>query len=284
MAQIQTVTNGTTSEPNGTIPIESLKARLQKTWMAGDYDRFSRYMEDGARQYYERLDIPAGARVLDVGCGSGQLALMASRDGFKTTGLDIAENLIERARERAAAERLNTHFEVGDAEDIPFPDASFDVVVSLIGAMFAPRPELVARELLRVCAPGGTIAMGNWTASGFVGQMFKAIARFIAPANMPSPLLWGDEATVRERFGSGVSKLSLTRRPYTFNYPFRPSEVVDVFRLYYGPANLAFASLDVAGRQALHQELEALWFAHNRAKGGVTIVDAEYLDVVATRA
>ena len=126
--------------------------------------------------------------------------------------------------------------------------------------------------------------MGNWTASGFVGQMFKAIARFIAPANMPSPLLWGDEATVRERFGSGVSKLSLTRRPYTFNYPFRPSEVVDVFRLYYGPANLAFASLDIAGRQALHQELEALWSAHNRAKGGVTIVDAEYLDVVATRA
>ena len=264
--------------------IDDLKPRLHKTWMAGDYDRFSRYMEDGARLYYERLDIPAGARVLDVGCGSGQLALMASRDGFKTTGLDIAENLIERARERAAAERLNTHFEVGDAEDIPFPHASFDFVVSLIGAMFAPRPELVARELLRVCAPGGTIAMGNWTASGFVGQMFKAIARFIAPANMPSPLLWGDEATVRERFGSGVSKLSLTRRPYTFNYPFRPSEVVDVFRLYYGPANLAFASLDVAGRQALHQELEALWFAHNRAKGGVTIVDAEYLDVVATRA
>ncbi len=126
---------------------------------------------------------------------------------------------------------------------------SFDVVVSLIGAMFAPRPDLVARELLRVCAPGGTIAMANWTPSGFVGQMFKAIARFIAPANMPSPLLWGDEATVHERLGSGVSQLNLSRRPYTFNYPFPPSEVVDVFRLYYGPANLAFASLD-DGRQA----------------------------------
>src|SRR5262245_24526431 len=155
--------------------IESLKSRLQKTWMAGDYDRFSRYMEDDARQYYERLEIPPGARLLDIGCGSGQLALMASREGFNTTGVDIAENLIERARERAGAENLNARFEVGDAEALPFPDASFDVVVSLIGAMFAPRPELVARELLRVCAPGGTIAMANWTTSGFVGQMFKAI-------------------------------------------------------------------------------------------------------------
>ena len=284
MTQIQNGTIGTTSQPNGAADVESLKLRLQKTWMAGDYDRFSRYMEDGARQYYERLDIPAGARLLDVGCGSGQLALLASRDGIDATGVDIAENLIERARERAAAERLNARFEVGDAEALPFEDASFDVVVSLIGAMFAPRPQLVAQELLRVCAPGGTIAMANWTASGFVGQMFKAIARFIAPANMPSPLLWGDEAIVRERFGSGVSQLNLSRRMYTFNYPFSPFEVVDVFRLYYGPANLAFASLDHAGRHALHRELESLWSAHNRAKGDVTIVDAEYLDVVGIRA
>jgi len=284
MAQIHVTTNGIASQPIGVGEIESLKSRLQKTWMAGDYDRFSRYMEDGARQYYERLEIPPGAKLLDIGCGSGQLALMASRDGFNTTGVDIAENLIDRARERAAAEGLNARFEVADAEALPFEDASFDVVVSLIGAMFAPRPELVAQELLRVCAPGGTIAMANWTPSGFVGKMFKAIARFIAPANMPSPLLWGDETIVRERLGSGVSQLNLFRRFYTFNYPFPPSEVVDVFRAYYGPANLAFASLDHAGQHALHRELESLWSAHNRAKGGVTIVDAEYLDVVATRA
>jgi len=278
MAQIQA------SEPNGAISIESLKSRLQKTWMLGDYDRFSRYMEDSARRYYEGLDIPPGAKLLDVACGSGQLALMASRDGFHATGVDIAENLIERARERSDAERLSARFEVADAEDLPFPAASFDVVVSVIGAMFAPRPELVARELLRVCAPGGTIAMANWTASGFVGRMFKTIARFIAPANMPSPLLWGDEPTVRERLGPGISRLNLSRRAFTFNYPFPPSEVVDVFRRYYGPANLAFASLDAAGRTALREELEALWSANNRARGGVTIVDAEYLDVVATRA
>jgi SAM-dependent methyltransferase len=209
---------------------------------------------------------------------------MAARDGFDATGVDIAENLIERARERSAAERLSARFEIADAEALPFPDAAFDVVVSIIGAMFAPRPELVARELLRVCVPGGTIAMANWTASGFVGRMFKTIARFIAPANMPSPLLWGDESTVRERFGTGVSGLNLSHRAYTFNYPFPPAEVVEVFRLYYGPANLAFASLNPAAQQALHRELESLWSAHNRAKGSVTIVDAEYLDVVATRA
>src|SRR5215831_11839551 len=172
MAQDQ-VTVGTTSEPDSTTQLKSLKSRLQKTWMAGDYDRFSRYMEDGARQYYEHLEIPPGAKLLDVACGSGQLALMASRDGFNTTGVDIAENLIERARERATAEGLNARFEVGDAEALPFPNATFDVVVSVIGAMFAPRPELVAREFLRVCAPGGTIAMANWTATGFVGKMFK---------------------------------------------------------------------------------------------------------------
>jgi SAM-dependent methyltransferase len=284
MAQIQTVTGGTTSELDDAVSTENLKSRLHKTWMLGDYDRFSRYMEDGARRYYEALEIPPGSRLLDVACGSGQLALMASRDGFDATGVDIAENLIERARERSDAERLSARFEVGDAEALPFPDASFDVVVSVIGAMFAPRPELVAKELLRVCAPGGTIAMANWTASGFVGQMFKTIARFIAPANMPSPLLWGDEATVRQRLGGGVSRMDLSRRTFTFNYPFPPSEVVEVFRLYYGPANLAFASLDASGRTALREELESLWSAHNRAKGGVTIVDAEYLDVVGTRA
>src|SRR5215470_8005449 len=261
MAQINVVTGGKTSEPDGSIQIESLKSRLQKTWMAGDYDRFSRYMEDGARQYYESLDIPPGSKVLDVACGSGQLALMASREGFDATGVDIADNLIERARERATAEHLSARFEIADAEALPFPDASFDVVVSLIGAMFAPRPELVAREFLRVCVPGGTIAMGNWTASGFVGQMFKTIAQFIAPANMPSPLLWGDEATVRQRLGIGASRLNLSRRMYTFNYPFPPEEVVEIFRLHYGPANLAFESLEPAEQNALRQELELLWSA-----------------------
>jgi hypothetical protein len=157
------------------------------------------------------------------------------------------------------------------------------VVVSLIGAMFAPRPHLVARELTRVCAPGGTIAMANWTAGGFVGKMFNTIARFIAPSGMPSPLLWGDEDIVRERFGSQVCELRLARRHFTFDYPFPPSDVVNFFRLYYGPVNRAFASLDRAGRMSLNRELEAIWSEYNRGRNGFTLIAAEYLEAIATR-
>jgi len=266
------------------VDMETLKSRLRSTWMAGDYDRFSRYMEGDARSFYERLDVPAGARLLDVACGSGQLALIAAREGVRVVGVDIAANLIERARARAAAEGLQARFEEADAEALPFEEASFDVVASLIGAMFAPRPHLVARELARVCVPGGTIAMANWTPGGFVGRMFQTVARFIAPAGMPSPVLWGDEATVRERLGAYVSRLDLTRRFYRFQYPFPPADVVNLFRLYYGPTNRAFASLDREGRKALRQELEALWSAHNRGGDGITAVDAEYLEVMAIRA
>ncbi len=261
-----------------------LKSKLRTIWTAGDYDRFSRYMEHDARAFYERLNVPPGSQLLDVACGSGQLALMAARDGIEVTGVDIAENSIARAQARAAAEKLCARFQVGDAEELPFENGSFDTVVSLIGVMFAPRPERVVRELLRVCVPGGIIAMANWTPTGFVGKMFKVIAKFIAPTGMPSPLLWGEEAVVRERFGAGVSKLAFVRYDYTLSYPFEPSEVVNFFRLYYGPANRAFASLDRTGRKNLHRELEELWSAHNQAGNGCTSVAAEYLEVVATRA
>lgn len=264
--------------------VENLKSRLKTIWRAGDYDRFSRYLEQGAREFYERLDIAPGSQFLDVGCGSGQLALIAAKDGMKVTGVDIAGNLVERARARAKAEGLQARFKEADAEALPFEDASFDVVASLIGAMFAPRPDLVAKELLRVCVSGGTIAMANWTPQGFVGQMFKTISKFIAPSGMPSPVLWGEESTVRERLGRGLSDLRLVRRNYTFTYPFPPSEVVEFFRLYYGPTNQAFASLDADGREALRRELETLWSSHNRAGNDCTTVYGEYLDVIGIRA
>lgn len=264
--------------------IDGLKARLKETWVAGDYDRFSRYMEQGARIFYEHLDVPAGCQLLDVACGSGQVALLASRDGVNVTGVDLAPNLVERAQARANAEGLKARFVEGDAEALPFEDAGFDVVVSLVGAMFAPRPELVARELLRVCSPGGTIAMGNWTREGFVGQMFKTFAKFIAPSGMPAPVLWGDEAVVRERLGPGVSDLTMTRRQYSFTYPFPPAEVVEFFRLYYGPTNRAFASLSESDARKLRDDLEALWSAHNRGGNELTVVSSEYLEVIAVRA
>src|SRR5262252_616658 len=266
------------------LEIDSLKIRLKDTWMAGDYDRFSRYLEQGARIFYDRLDIPAGCRLLDVACGSGQVALWAARDGVNVTGVDIAPNLIERAQARARAEGLKARFMEGDAEALPFENASFDVVTSLVGAMFAPRPDLVARELLRVCSPGGTIAMGNWTREGFVGQMFKTFAKFIAPSGMPAPVLWGNEVVVRERLGAGVSDLKMRRRHYSFDYPFPPAEVVELFRQCYGPTNRAFASLDEDSAKSLRDELESLWSAHNRGGNELTVVAAEYLEVVAIRA
>jgi ubiquinone/menaquinone biosynthesis C-methylase UbiE len=263
--------------------MDSIKARLKSIWTAGDYDRFSRFMEGGAREFYERLNIAPGCKLLDLACGSGQLPLMAAKDGIEVTGVDIAGNSVERARARAQAEGLSARFEEADAEALPFDDASFDVVTSLIGVMFAPRPQLIAQEMLRVCVPGGTIAMANWTPQGFVGQMFKTVSKFIASSGLPTPVLWGDEATVRGRFGHGLSELSLTRRQYLFSYPFPPSEVVEFFRLYYGPTNRAFASLDAEGQAQLRQELETLWAAHNRGGADSTIVFAEYLEVIGIR-
>jgi SAM-dependent methyltransferase len=264
--------------------LATLKSRLRRIWMTGDYDRLDRYMAGGAEAFYGRLSVPRGSRLLDVGCGTGQLTLIASRNGADAMGVDIAENLVERARERARVGGLGARFRVADAEALPFADASFDVVTSLNGAMFAPRPEIVTGEILRVCRPGGIIAMANWTEQGFVGKMFKALSEFVAPSGMPAPVLWGDDRTVRERFGAGVSSLQLTRRDTELNYPFPPSEVVRFFRAYHGPTNRAFASLNRAGRLRLQTEMEALWSRHNLAEGGFTKVDAEWLEVIAVRA
>lgn len=261
-----------------------LKTRLKATWMTGDYDLFSRFMEKGAEEFFGRLGVAPGARLLDVGCGAGQLAIIAARAGAQVTGCDIATNWLEKGRARAAAEGLEITFEEGDAEALPYEAARFDSVVSLLGAMFAPRPDLVAAELKRVCRPGGMIAMANWTPGGFIGQMFKAISKHIAPSGMPSPVLWGDEATVRERLHEGISDVKCSPRFYRFDYPFPPDAVVEFFRNNYGPMTRAFASLDVRGQENLRSELVSLWSAHNTAAADTTRVDAEYLEVIATRA
>lgn len=275
----------TTASATTAADLDTLKSRLKATWMDGNYDYFSRFMESSAVELLDRLNVPAGASLLDVACGSGQLALIAARRGAKVTGVDIATNAILAARGRAQSAGIDARFDEGDAEDLPYADASFDVVATLYGAMFAPRPERVAAELLRVCRPGGTIAMGNWTKEGFVGTMFKTFSKFLAPPGMPSPVLWGDEAVVRERFGAGVSSLRLTRVSYRFDYPFGPAEVVEFFRQNYGPTTRAFATLGQAEQAALRAELVELWTSRNIAtEPGRTIVDAEYLEVVGIRA
>ncbi len=272
---------GTSMSPE----MQALKTRLRTTWMSGDYGVFAKYLEPDALKYLAGLKIKPDTRLLDVACGAGQIAIPAAKAGVKVTGVDLAANLIEQAQARATVEGVKVRFEEGDAEELAFPDASFDMVVSLIGAMFAPRPDLVASELLRVCRPGGRIAMANWTPQGFVGQMFKTIGKHVPPSPlMVSPLLWGDEAKVRERFGAGVSSLETSKRMYTFRYPFAPDEVVDFFITYYGPTNRAYAALDATGKAAMHSDLEQLWAGSNQAKDGTTHVESEYLEVQAQRA
>ncbi|MCI0553603.1 MAG: class I SAM-dependent methyltransferase [Anaerolineae bacterium] len=270
--------------PEMTPEMESLKTRLKATWMAGDYGHFAKYLEPGALEFLSRIPIEPGTRVLDVACGAGQTAIPMSRAGAKVTGVDIAPNLIEQARARAQAENLDAQFDEDDAENLPYDDASFDLVLSLIGAMFAPRPELVAAELKRVCRPGGKIVMGNWTPTGFVGQLFKTTAKHVPPpAIMTPPVKWGDDDTVRERFKDGITHLRLTRYMYPFHYPFPPAEVIEFFRTYYGPTQKAFAALDAEKQPALWQDLEQLLMEHNTATDGTTMYESEYLEVVATR-
>jgi SAM-dependent methyltransferase len=264
--------------------MEALKARLKATWMAGDYGHFAQYLEPGALEFLNRLAIPPGTRMLDVACGAGQIAIPAARSGVQVTGVDIAANLIDQARARAKDEGVNVQFDEGDAEMLPYEDASFDMVVSLIGAMFAPRPEFVAAELIRVCRPGGTIAMANWTPEGHVGQMFKIIGKYVPPSPlMAPPMKWGDEATVRDRLKNGTSGVQVTRHMYPMRYPFSPAEVVDFFSTYYGPSNRAMAALDEERQAAMHDDLEALWSKNNQASDGTTYVEAEYLEVIARR-
>ncbi len=239
---------------------ERLKQGMRKTWMTGDFGQLARYSARCAEEFVGRLEIQAGMRVLDVACGTGNLAIPAARMGSQVTGVDFATNLLEQARNRAAAERLDASFKEGDAEQLPFADGQFDIVMSMFGAMFPPRPEIVAAELARVCRPGGRIAMANWTPEGFIGQVFKVGARYIAPPEgVPAPALWGVEDVVRERLGTHASKISMTKRMAEFDFPFQPAGVVAFFREYFGPIKIAFSRLDAEQQPAYAADLEKLW-------------------------
>jgi SAM-dependent methyltransferase len=272
-------------ESGATSELSALKTKLRSAWSAGDFGQIAKFYANDAADFIKRLNLKPGMTVLDVACGTGNLAIPAARTGATVTGVDIAANSVEQARQNAKAEGLNAKFDEGDAEALPYADASFDAVVTMFGAMFAPRPELVASELKRVCRPGGVIAMANWTPSGFIGQMFKITSTHVPPPpGMPAPVLWGVEETVRERFGEGISKLDTRLQKITWVFPFSPAEVVEHFRLYYGPAQKALASLSEEKGAALRKDLEELYTTHNQATDGTTRVEAEYLEVVAVRA
>jgi len=266
------------------IDISALKTRMRDTWMSGDFGVIARYAEKAMEGFVLRLQLRPGTRLLDVACGTGNCLIPAARAGAVVTGVDIATNLVEQARARAAKEGLRADVREGDAEQLEFPDASFDVVTSTFGAMFAPRPELVARELLRVTKSGGLIAMANWTPMGFVGRMFRASATHVPPpTDIPAPALWGDEEVVRQRLGGGAKEITCTRRICDFTYPFPPAEVLGLFRKYFGPTQVAFSKLDDKGQAALAADLEKLWADNNEAKDGTTMIKGEYLEVHAVR-
>jgi SAM-dependent methyltransferase len=264
--------------------IGELKESLHATWNAGDYGFIATGLQASARAFLERLGIAPGTVLLDVACGTGQLAIPAAKGGAEVTGLDIAENWIDRARRNAAAEGVEAAFDVADAEDMPYGDARFDLVASMIGVMFAPRPERAAAEMLRVCRPGGRIALCNWTAEGSVGEFFRIVAGYAPPPEVPSPLLWGDEETVRRRFGDAVSDLRLTRRTLTFDYEMPPGPLTDHYLEHFGPTKVAADSLDAEGRAALRRDIQALWERHNTATDGGTEAEGEVLEVVAVKA
>jgi SAM-dependent methyltransferase len=260
---------------------DPLTERVRSTWTSGDFGRIAAGYVDGAADFIARLELAPRERVLDVACGTGNLAIPAARAGAAVTGVDIAPNLIAQANSRAADERLSITFEVGDAESLPYESESFQTVVTMFGAMFAATPERAAAELLRVTESGGRIAMASWTPTGFIGQMLKTTVAYVPPpAGLPSPLLWGTEDAVRERLGSGLSALAFARRTMTFEYPFGPEQVVNEFRLWYGPTLRAFATLEDDARNDLRGALERLWWENNRATDGTTRVESEYLEVV----
>jgi ubiquinone/menaquinone biosynthesis C-methylase UbiE len=259
-----------------------LKQRMRAMWMAGDFGEIAKLNSHGAEDFIERLHLKPGAKVLDVACGTGNQSIPAARTGAEVIGLDIATNLLEQARKRAADENLKIEFVEGDAEKLPYEAARFDVVVSMFGAMFAPRPDVVASELVRVCKPGGLIAMGNWTAEGFVGQTFNITSRLAPPPpGVPAPTLWGDEKVVTERLG-GKTRLKMTKQNLHFDYPFPPSETVAFFRKYFGPTKMTYARLDEAGQRALTAELTEHWTKNNQGDADHTLIKAEYLEVHAT--
>jgi SAM-dependent methyltransferase len=206
----------------------------------------------------------------------------AARAGAEVIGLDISPNLLEQARERAKSEGLKIEFVEGDAEKLPYPDGKFDAVVSMFGAMFAPRPGVVALELKRVCRSGGLIAMANWTPEGFVGQMFQLMARHVPPPpGMFPPALWGVEKVVAERFGPEV-KLQTSRQLLLFDYPFSAADTVAFFRKYFGPIQTAFQRLDAAAQKSLTEDLTAHWTKNNQGDANRTMIKAEYLEVHGT--
>jgi SAM-dependent methyltransferase len=267
----------------GQVDLAAVKACHHGAWSSGDYAVVGTTLQIVGEELCEALDIRPGQKVLDVAAGNGNVSLAAARRWCEVVSTDYVPALLERARERAAAERLNIEFREADAEALPFPDASFDVVVSTFGVMFTPDQERAAAEMIRVCRPGGKIGLANWTPEGFIGQLFKTVGRHIAPlAGVESPTLWGTRGRITELFGTQAASISVEPRDFVFRYR-SPDHWLEVFKAYYGPLLKAFAALDPVAQSALATDLLALIGRFNRSDDRSMVVPSEYLEVVISR-
>lgn len=261
----------------------AVKGRQQQTWASGDFHAIASLIVPVSERLCDAVDLRAGERVLDVATGSGNTAIAAARRLCNVTGIDYVPSLLERGRARAAAEGLSITFDEGDAESLPVPDASYDVVLSTFGSMFAPNQEQAARELLRACRPGGRIGLANWTPEGWIGEMFRVTSRLVPPpAGLRPPTRWGTEDGMRELFGDGVTALTATRQSFVWRFA-SAQQYLDLFRTYYGPTLKAFGALDEPGQQTLARDLIAAVERFNRSDDGTLLVPAEYLEVIATK-
>ena len=270
------------SQAGAATDLAAIKQVQQTIWASGDFAVIGVTLHIVGELLAEAIDIRAGDTVLDVAAGNGNASLAAARRFARVMSTDYVPALLEKGRQRAAAEGLPVEFRVADAEDLPFPDNDFDLALSTFGVMFAPDHPRAARELLRVVRAGGRIGLANWTPEGFVGQLFKVIgAHAPPPAGLKSPALWGTEAYLEALFGNAAD-IRAERRQFNFRYA-SPAHWLQVFREYYGPTNKAFARLDSSGQAALERDILAVLDRFNTAGPASLVVPSEYLEVVITK-
>jgi ubiquinone/menaquinone biosynthesis C-methylase UbiE len=270
-------TAAATTEPDFT----AIKQRQQATWAAGDYAMIGTTLQIVGERLCEAVDVRAGERVLDVAAGNGNATLAAARHFAQVTSTDYVGALLERGKERAAAERLTVTFQTADAEALPFPDNSFDVVLSTFGVMFTPNQNQAAAEMLRTVRKGGRIGLANWTPEGFIGQLFKTLGKHVPPpAGVRSPAMWGTVPRLVELFSG--HDVTATKQTFHFRYK-SPGHWLETFRTYYGPTNRAFAALDTAKQAALESDIIELLELMNRGGRNSLVVPSEYLEAVVTK-
>jgi SAM-dependent methyltransferase len=266
-----------------TVELATVKGRQHAAWSAGDYAVVGTTLQIVGETLCEALDLRAGEQVLDIAAGNGNATLAAARRWADVTSTDYVEALLERGRARASAEGLAVRFEHADAESLPYADARFDVVLSSFGVMFTPDQEKAAAEMARVCRPGGRIGLANWTPSGFIGELFKLLGRYLPPPpGLPSPALWGTEERLRDLFGHRLDSIAIERRDFVFRYR-SAAHWLEVFRTFYGPMVKAFGALDGTKQESLAADLVALAERFNRATDGSLVAPSQYAEVVILR-